>query len=152
MRRFVTVFLFTILSKLLSQACATKTLYIGVLLPLEDNDRWVVRHSNVTCQLAVDHVNEHSSLLDGYKLELITNSSNCEIGLATYQLYQMLSSQRKLISLIAEGCTIVTQPLAKTTSRFDMLQVGKEGEGKSGHVQKITTVVSEKGLFTYFLR
>ena len=57
--------------------CANKTtLYIGALLPIGEDSRWVVKHAEVGCRLAVEHVNNHASFLEGYNLELYTNSSD----------------------------------------------------------------------------
>jgi hypothetical protein len=107
------------------------TLRIGAFLPLTESKEsplnviWSVPRAGDICQLAVEHVNNFSELLPNYTLQLVTNDTKCDFGLANYVMFQhvMEPTGQRPIVLIGEGCSVITSPLVETGKEWEVTQV-----------------------------
>ncbi|XP_060803785.1 gamma-aminobutyric acid type B receptor subunit 2 [Amyelois transitella] len=75
-------------------------------------------------RLAVRHVNERG-LLPGYKLQLITNDTECDPGVGVDRFFHALYTKRssRVVMLLGTACSDVTESIAKIVPYWNIVQV-----------------------------
>lgn len=123
-------------------------LFVGVLLPYQRNEFFFSKPSASVVRMAADHINNNQYLLPNHEIVLSVNDSRvrplairrvvvctceichvyvqCDIGLASYQMYRLLSANTTKIALMAAGCSLVTQPLAQSSQYWNVPQVSTQ--------------------------
>ncbi|XP_062508791.1 gamma-aminobutyric acid type B receptor subunit 1-like [Corticium candelabrum] len=98
-------------------------LYIGGMLPISPNPFVFSIYSEPAVRLAIDHINNNTEILPDHHLVLRLNDSQCNVGLALYQMNRLVTASKEIkIALLGEACSPVTQPLAATSSYWNIPQ------------------------------
>jgi ABC-type branched-subunit amino acid transport system substrate-binding protein len=96
-------------------------LNFGALLPYSENPSFFSRDAKQICELAVHHINEAPDILPNHTLVMHLNDSKCDVGRTIYQLADLLQPKKeKLVALLGEGCSTVTQPIAHATPLWNL--------------------------------
>lgn len=99
--------------------------YIAGFFPFGDG----VENSDIgrgvmpSVKLALDHVNEHSSILRNYRLHMWWNDTECNAAVGVKSFFDMMHSGPPKLMLFGAACTHVTDPIAKASKRWHLTQL-----------------------------
>ncbi|CAH1111941.1 unnamed protein product [Psylliodes chrysocephalus] len=74
-------------------------------------------------KLALDHVNEHSSVLRNYRLHMWWNDTMCNAAVGVKAFFDMMHSGPNKLMLFGAACTHVTDPIAKASKHWHLTQL-----------------------------
>ncbi|XP_056646832.1 gamma-aminobutyric acid type B receptor subunit 2 isoform X3 [Diorhabda sublineata] len=74
-------------------------------------------------KLALDHVNEHSSVLRNYRLHMWWNDTMCNAAVGVKAFFDMMHSGPHKLMLFGAACTHVTDPIAKASKHWHLTQL-----------------------------
>ncbi|GLV37062.1 metabotropic GABA-B receptor subtype 2 [Carabus blaptoides fortunei] len=74
-------------------------------------------------KLALDHVNEHSSILRNYRLHMWWNDTMCNAAVGVKAFFDMMHSGPNKLMLFGAACTHVTDPIAKASKHWHLTQL-----------------------------
>ncbi|XP_055633199.1 gamma-aminobutyric acid type B receptor subunit 2 isoform X2 [Toxorhynchites rutilus septentrionalis] len=74
-------------------------------------------------KLALDHVNEHSSILRNYRLHMWWNDTECNAAVGVKSFFDMMHSGPHKLMLFGAACTHVTDPIAKASKHWHLTQL-----------------------------
>ncbi|XP_022907049.1 gamma-aminobutyric acid type B receptor subunit 2 [Onthophagus taurus] len=74
-------------------------------------------------KLALDHVNEASSVLRNYRLHMWWNDTKCNAAVGVKAFFDMMHSGPHKLMLFGAACTHVTDPIAKASKRWHLTQL-----------------------------
>uniref|UniRef100_A0A6P7FDM5 Gamma-aminobutyric acid type B receptor subunit 2 isoform X1 n=1 Tax=Diabrotica virgifera virgifera TaxID=50390 RepID=A0A6P7FDM5_DIAVI len=74
-------------------------------------------------KLALDHVNEHSSILRNYRLHMWWNDTMCNAAVGVKAFFDMMHSGPHKLMLFGAACTHVTDPIAKASKHWHLTQL-----------------------------
>ncbi|KOB52110.1 Gaba-b receptor, partial [Operophtera brumata] len=73
-------------------------------------------------KLALDHVNEHDSVLRNYRLHMWWNDTECNAAVGVKSFFDMMHSGPHKLMLFGAACTHVTDPIAKASKHWHLTQ------------------------------
>nr|XP_027198671.1 uncharacterized protein LOC113792912 [Dermatophagoides pteronyssinus] len=102
----------------------SKTLYIAGFFPTSKDipQGAIGRGVLPAVRLALQHVNE-SPLFTKYRLDLVWNNTKCDAAYGMKAFFQMLDEDPVKILLFGGACPSVTDPIAKTSKFFHLIQL-----------------------------
>ncbi|KAH9637810.1 hypothetical protein HF086_017588 [Spodoptera exigua] len=74
-------------------------------------------------KLALDHVNEHDSVLRNYRLHMWWNDTECNAAVGVKSFFDMMHSGPHKLMLFGAACTHVTDPIAKASKHWHLTQL-----------------------------
>ncbi|KAL4706640.1 hypothetical protein ACJJTC_005025 [Scirpophaga incertulas] len=74
-------------------------------------------------KLALDHVNEHESVLRNYRLHMWWNDTECNAAVGVKSFFDMMHSGPHKLMLFGAACTHVTDPIAKASKHWHLTQL-----------------------------
>lgn len=74
-------------------------------------------------KLALDHVNEHSTILRNYRLHMWWNDTECNAAVGVKSFFDMMHSGPNKLMLFGAACTHVTDPIAKASKHWHLTQL-----------------------------
>ncbi|XP_055525482.1 gamma-aminobutyric acid type B receptor subunit 2 isoform X2 [Wyeomyia smithii] len=74
-------------------------------------------------KLALDHVNEHSTILRNYRLHMWWNDTECNAAVGVKSFFDMMHSGPHKLMLFGAACTHVTDPIAKASKHWHLTQL-----------------------------
>lgn len=74
-------------------------------------------------KLALDHVNEHSTILRNYRLHMWWNDTECNAAVGVKSFFDMMHSGPHKMMLFGAACTHVTDPIAKASKHWHLTQL-----------------------------
>uniref|UniRef100_A0A182IJK6 Gamma-aminobutyric acid type B receptor subunit 2 n=1 Tax=Anopheles atroparvus TaxID=41427 RepID=A0A182IJK6_ANOAO len=74
-------------------------------------------------KLALDHVNEHSTILRNYRLHMWWNDTECNAAVGMKSFFDMMHSGPHKLMLFGAACTHVTDPIAKASKHWHLTQL-----------------------------
>ncbi|KAF5284264.1 hypothetical protein FQR65_LT00265 [Abscondita terminalis] len=74
-------------------------------------------------KLALDHVNEHSTILRNYRLHMWWNDTMCNAAVGVKAFFDMMHSGPHKLMLFGAACTHVTDPIAKASKHWHLTQL-----------------------------
>ncbi|GJQ78108.1 GABA-B-R2 [Trypoxylus dichotomus] len=74
-------------------------------------------------KLALDHVNEHTSVLRNYRLHMWWNDTMCNAAVGVKAFFDMMHSGPHKLMLFGAACTHVTDPIAKASKHWHLTQL-----------------------------
>ncbi|CAH2098992.1 unnamed protein product [Euphydryas editha] len=74
-------------------------------------------------KLALDHVNEHDSVLRDYRLHMWWNDTECNAAVGVKSFFDMMHSGPNKLMLFGAACTHVTDPIAKASKHWHLTQL-----------------------------
>ncbi|XP_076644578.1 gamma-aminobutyric acid type B receptor subunit 2 [Halictus rubicundus] len=74
-------------------------------------------------KLAVDHINEHPSVLRNYRLHMWWNDTECNAAVGVKAFFDMMHSGPHKVMLFGAACTHVTDPIAKASKHWRLTQL-----------------------------
>ncbi|XP_055587222.1 gamma-aminobutyric acid type B receptor subunit 2 isoform X2 [Uranotaenia lowii] len=74
-------------------------------------------------KLALDHVNEHSTILRNYRLHMWWNDTACNAAVGVKSFFDMMHSGPHKLMLFGAACTHVTDPIAKASKHWHLTQL-----------------------------
>ncbi|XP_053674223.1 gamma-aminobutyric acid type B receptor subunit 2 [Anopheles nili] len=74
-------------------------------------------------KLALDHVNEHSTILRSYRLHMWWNDTECNAAVGMKSFFDMMHSGPHKLMLFGAACTHVTDPIAKASKHWHLTQL-----------------------------
>ncbi|XP_060533297.1 gamma-aminobutyric acid type B receptor subunit 2 isoform X2 [Cylas formicarius] len=74
-------------------------------------------------KLALDHVNEHTSVLKNYRLHMWWNDTMCNAAVGVKAFFDMMHSGPHKLMLFGAACTHVTDPIAKASKHWHLTQL-----------------------------
>ncbi|KAB0791553.1 hypothetical protein PPYR_03353 [Photinus pyralis] len=74
-------------------------------------------------KLALDHVNEHSTVLRNYRLHMWWNDTMCNAAVGVKAFFDMMHSGPHKLMLFGAACTHVTDPIAKASKHWHLTQL-----------------------------
>ncbi|KAK5637996.1 hypothetical protein RI129_012291 [Pyrocoelia pectoralis] len=72
---------------------------------------------------ALDHVNEHSTVLRNYRLHMWWNDTMCNAAVGVKAFFDMMHSGPHKLMLFGAACTHVTDPIAKASKHWHLTQL-----------------------------
>ncbi|XP_050081656.1 gamma-aminobutyric acid type B receptor subunit 2 [Anopheles aquasalis] len=99
--------------------------YIAGFFPYGEN----VEHGQTgrgvmpSVKLALDHVNEHSTILRNYRLHMWWNDTECNAAVGMKSFFDMMHSGPHKLMLFGAACTHVTDPIAKASKHWHLTQL-----------------------------
>ena len=101
-----------------------KYIEIGGLFPMNGTTGWIGGQGCLpAAMMALEDVNNNDLLLSGYYLNLTWNNSQCDPGLGTAILYDLIYTPPNK-TLILGGCSIVCTTIAETAKMYNLIVVG----------------------------
>ncbi|GMR62703.1 hypothetical protein PMAYCL1PPCAC_32898 [Pristionchus mayeri] len=73
-------------------------------------------------EMALEHINNNTDVLPGYKLHLHQSNSKCQPGLAMQELYNFVYEGKNKLMLLA-GCSPVTTVVAETAPEWNLVVI-----------------------------
>ncbi|XP_076340715.1 gamma-aminobutyric acid type B receptor subunit 2-like [Tachypleus tridentatus] len=73
--------------------------------------------------LALEHINSSPNVLPGYHLTLEWNDTQCDPAVGMKSFFDMLSKEKFKVALFGDACTAVTDPIAKASQFFQLVQL-----------------------------
>ncbi|CAB3241366.1 unnamed protein product [Arctia plantaginis] len=74
-------------------------------------------------KLALDHVNEHETVLRNYRLHMWWNDTECNAAVGVKSFFDMMHSGPHKLMLFGAACTHVTDPIAKASKHWHLTQL-----------------------------
>lgn len=74
-------------------------------------------------KLALDHVNEHTTVLANYRLHMWWNDTECNAAVGVKSFFDMMHSGPHKLMLFGAACTHVTDPIAKASKHWHLTQL-----------------------------
>ncbi|GAB6023912.1 Metabotropic GABA-B receptor subtype 2, isoform C [Chamberlinius hualienensis] len=74
-------------------------------------------------KLARRHINENSGILDGYRLEILWNNTECDAAVGMKAFFDMVAQPPPKVLIFGAACTQVTDPIAKTSLYWHLNQL-----------------------------
>ncbi|GBP78975.1 Gamma-aminobutyric acid type B receptor subunit 2 [Eumeta japonica] len=74
-------------------------------------------------KLALDHVNEHETVLRNYRLHMWWNDTECNAAVGVKSFFDMMHSGPHKLMLFGAACTHVTDPIAKASKHWHLTQI-----------------------------
>ncbi|VVC87570.1 unnamed protein product, partial [Leptidea sinapis] len=74
-------------------------------------------------KLALDHVNEHDTVLRNYRLHMWWNDTECNAAVGVKSFFDMMHSGPHKLMLFGAACTHVTDPIAKASKHWHLTQL-----------------------------
>lgn len=74
-------------------------------------------------KLALDHVNEHATILKNYRLHMWWNDTECNAAVGVKSFFDMMHSGPHKLMLFGAACTHVTDPIAKASKHWHLTQL-----------------------------
>lgn len=74
-------------------------------------------------KLALDHVNEHTTILANYRLHMWWNDTECNAAVGVKSFFDMMHSGPHKLMLFGAACTHVTDPIAKASKHWHLTQL-----------------------------
>nr|CDJ98154.1 Extracellular ligand-binding receptor and GPCR domain containing protein [Haemonchus contortus] len=74
-------------------------------------------------KLALNYIQNHSCILDGYKLELIYKDTQCKTSLGMKALFDLIASRPRPVALFGGMCTEVNEPVAMALKYWQVVQL-----------------------------
>ncbi|XP_075213197.1 uncharacterized protein LOC142319607 isoform X2 [Lycorma delicatula] len=123
---------------------STDILYIGGIFPVDVKD---YRGNGIitAAQMAIESVNKNSTLLQGYKLELLLADGKCRTDLVikTFMDYVYLNSYNRLVGILGPACSDTVEPLAGVSRYYRTVVISYSAEGST---------FSDRTKYPYFFR
>ncbi|XP_048582695.1 gamma-aminobutyric acid type B receptor subunit 2 isoform X2 [Nematostella vectensis] len=136
--------IFVVLLALAMKSSANVPLYIGGFIDLNTtNGGWNSGGVYPAIELALQHINQDQSLLQGIKLELVIKDSRCSDAYAIKTLVEHITADHTVVMLIGPGCSIAAEPIAIAGKFWNLVQVAYAAG---------TPRLSDKTLFPLFYR
>nr|XP_026493604.1 gamma-aminobutyric acid type B receptor subunit 2 isoform X1 [Vanessa tameamea] len=88
-----------------------------------ENSNTVGRGVMPSVKLALDHVNEHDSVLRNYRLHMWWNDTECNAAVGVKSFFDMMHSGPHKLMLFGAACTHVTDPIAKASKHWHLTQL-----------------------------
>nr|XP_032524798.1 gamma-aminobutyric acid type B receptor subunit 2 isoform X1 [Danaus plexippus plexippus]XP_032524799.1 gamma-aminobutyric acid type B receptor subunit 2 isoform X2 [Danaus plexippus plexippus] len=88
-----------------------------------ENSNTVGRGVMPSVKLALDHVNEHESVLRNYRLHMWWNDTECNAAVGVKSFFDMMHSGPHKLMLFGAACTHVTDPIAKASKHWHLTQL-----------------------------
>ncbi|XP_028397789.1 gamma-aminobutyric acid type B receptor subunit 2-like [Dendronephthya gigantea] len=103
---------------------ASTTVYFAGMFPSWPNKARVPGFVlDAGTRLALDHINNDSSILSGYTLDMVTGDSKCDPKVAFNSLVKLLANPPNILALYGAACSDATQTLAEMTAFANVAQV-----------------------------
>lgn len=128
-----------------TQAEKKAILYIGGIFPISGssyNGKCIVK----SAKMATDAVNNNTSLLKDYDLQLYVNDGKCqaETVMKTFIDYIVENSNNKIVvGVLGPACSDTVEPLAGVSKLYDIVVISYSAEGSS---------FSDREKYPYFFR
>ncbi|WKY03721.1 hypothetical protein Q1695_005018 [Nippostrongylus brasiliensis] len=74
-------------------------------------------------KLALNYIQNHSCILDGFKLELIYKDTQCKTSLGMKALFDLIASRPRPVALFGGMCTEVNEPVAMALKYWQVVQL-----------------------------
>ncbi|KAL6739822.1 hypothetical protein Aduo_013230 [Ancylostoma duodenale] len=74
-------------------------------------------------KLALNYIQNHSCILDGFKLELIYKDTQCKTSLGMKALFDLIASRPRPVALFGGMCTEVNEPVAMALKYWQIVQL-----------------------------
>ncbi|XP_045526687.1 gamma-aminobutyric acid type B receptor subunit 2 isoform X1 [Pieris brassicae] len=88
-----------------------------------ENSNTVGRGVMPSVKLALDHVNEHDTVLRNYRLHMWWNDTECNAAVGVKSFFDMMHSGPHKLMLFGAACTHVTDPIAKASKHWHLTQL-----------------------------
>ncbi|XP_071950646.1 gamma-aminobutyric acid type B receptor subunit 2-like [Antedon mediterranea] len=102
-------------------------IYLAGFYPLETTESFPMKmlgyQSYYSSLLALQHVNDHPTVLKDYHLKLIRCDSANRVGLALMKLFEQYSSTTKISAVIGGLRAEVTEAMSKVTAIMNLIQI-----------------------------
>lgn len=78
---------------------------------------------DIGSRLALDHINNDSTILPGYMLDMVTGDSKCDSKVSFNSLVDLLAKPPNKLAIYGAACSSATAYLAGMTAMADVVQV-----------------------------
>ncbi|XP_042907010.1 gamma-aminobutyric acid type B receptor subunit 1 isoform X1 [Parasteatoda tepidariorum] len=100
-----------------------KDLYIGGLFPINGTGGWQGgRGCLPSALMALGDVNADPNLLEGFRLKMLSNDTQCNPGLGATVMYDLLYNPPQKLILLG-GCSIVSSTIAEAAKMWNLVVV-----------------------------
>ncbi|XP_015786384.1 gamma-aminobutyric acid type B receptor subunit 2-like isoform X2 [Tetranychus urticae] len=119
---FLSFFVFHCLSK---NVRTPQTLYTAGFFPLNYKipEGSIGRGVMPAVNLALKHINADPSILSGYTLDIVPKDTECDPAVGMKAFFDMIHGDPKKLILFGDACTSVTDPIAKASKFFNLIQL-----------------------------
>ncbi|XP_053206531.1 gamma-aminobutyric acid type B receptor subunit 2-like isoform X2 [Panonychus citri] len=106
-------------------ARAPKTLYTAGFFPLNSKipEGSIGRGVMPAVNLALKHINADPTILSGYTLDIVPKDTECDPAVGMKAFFDMIHGDPKKLILFGDACTSVTDPIAKASKFFNLIQL-----------------------------
>lgn len=125
MARFVSWFWILAVRSFWWSSLAETDLFIGGFFPITHNltEGSIGRGVIPAVSLALYHINSNPRILNGYSLKVYWNDTKCDPAVGMKTFFDMLFKEPPKVMLFGAACTAVTDPIAKASQFFQLVQV-----------------------------
>ncbi|CAI4227280.1 unnamed protein product [Auanema sp. JU1783] len=77
----------------------------------------------IPMRISLHYIQNHSCILDGFKLELITKDTGCATSLGMRALFELIAARPRPVAIFGGMCTEVNEPVAMALKYWQIVQL-----------------------------